>query len=143
MRLSHACRAINVRFDDPNLVSCAGLVPVMALAQRCGLARLLAERLTITAKGGANAALKVLAVVAGMVCGADSIDDMDLLRHGGMGRLFDGVRAPSTLGTFLRCFTFGHVRQLDSVAAAVLTELAGRAPLLPGAESVTFLDLDD
>src|SRR5829696_10183344 len=113
MRLSHACRAINVRFDDPNLVSCVGLVPVMALAQRCGLARLLAERLTITAKGGANAALKVLAVVAGMVCGADSIDDMDLLRHGGMGRLFDGVRAPSTLGTFLRCFTFGHVRQLD------------------------------
>src|SRR5690349_23701514 len=101
MRLSHARRAISVRFDDPNLVSCAGLVPVMALAHRCGLARLLAERLTIAATGGANAAAKVLALVAGMVCGADSIDDMDLLRHGGMGRLFDGIRAPSTLGTFL------------------------------------------
>ena len=101
MRLSHARRAIVARFDDPNLVSCAGLVPVMALAQRCGLATLLAGRLKIAAKGGANAAVKVLALVAGMVCGADSIDDMDLLRHGGMGRLFTGVRAPSTLGTFL------------------------------------------
>jgi hypothetical protein len=109
MRLSHARAAITARFDDPNLVSCAGLVPVMALAERCGLATLLAERLTIAAKGGVNAAAKILAVVAGMVCGADSIDDMDLLRHGGMGRLFTGVRAPSTLGTFLRCFTFGHI----------------------------------
>jgi hypothetical protein len=101
MRLSHVRRAINVRFDDPNLVSCAGLVPVMALTQRCGLDTLLRERLTIAAKGGANAAVKVLALVAGMICGADSVDDMDLLRHGGMGRLFAGVRAPSTLGTFL------------------------------------------
>ena len=82
MRLSHARRAISVRFDDPNLVSCAGLVPVMALADRCGLARLLSERLTIAAKGGANAAVKVLALIARMVCGADSIDDLDLLRHG-------------------------------------------------------------
>jgi hypothetical protein len=143
MRLSHACRAINVRFDDPNLVSCAGLVPVMALAQRCGLARLLAERLTITAKGGANAALKVLAVVAGMVCGADSIDDMDLLRHGGMGRLFDGIRAPSTLGTFLRAFTFGHVRQLDAVAAGLLARLAAATPVLPDAREVVLVDIDD
>src|SRR4029079_13785187 len=116
MRLSHARRAISARFDDPNLVSCAGLVPVMALAQRCGLAALLAERVRITAQGGANVVAKVLAVVAGMVAGADSIDDTDLLRHGGMGRLFTEVRAPSTLGTFLRCFTFGHVRQLDAVA---------------------------
>ena len=143
MRLSHACRAISVRFDDPNLVSCAGLVPVMALAQRCGLARLLAERLTITAKGGANAALKVLAVVAGMVCGADSIDDMDLLRHGGMGRLFDGVRAPSTLGTFLRCFTFGHVRQLDAVAAGLLARLAAATPVVPDADQLVLVDIDD
>src|SRR5215210_9479381 len=143
MRLSHGCRAVSVRFDDPNLVSCAGLVPVMALAQRCGLARLLAERLTITAKGGANAALKVLALVAGMVAGADSIDDMDLLRHGGMGRLFDGVRAPSTLGSFLRTFRFGHVRQLDAVAARLLANLASHTPLLRAADRVTLVDLDD
>jgi Transposase DDE domain group 1 len=143
VRLSHARRAISVRFDDPNLVSCAGLVPVMALADRCGLARLLTERLTITAKGGANAAAKVLALVAGMVAGADSIDDMDLLRHGGMARLFAGIRAPSTLGTFLRCFTFGHVRQLDAVAAGLLTRLAAATPVLPDADQLVFVDLDD
>ena len=84
---------------------------------------------------GPNAQLKVPALVAGMVAGADSIDDMDLLRHGGMGRLFGGVRAPSTLGTFLRSFTFGHVRQLDAVASRLLVDLAARAPLLPGADA--------
>jgi len=62
-------------------------------------------------KGGANATAKILTLVAGMVAGADSISDMRVLRHGGMGRLFDGVRAPSTLGTFLRCFTFGRARR--------------------------------
>ena len=143
MRLSHARAAITARFDDPNLVSCAGLVPVMALAQRCGLATLLAERLKIAATGGVNAAAKILALVAGMMCGADSIDDMDLLRHGGMSRLFDGVRAPSTLGTFLRAFTFGHVRQLDAVAAGLLARLAAATPVLPDADQVTFVDVDD
>ncbi len=101
MRLSHARRAISARFDDPNLVSCAGLAAVLALATRCGLPRLLAQRLTLTGAGAANAAGKVVALVAGMVAGADSISDMDLLRHGGMTRLFDGVRAPSTLGHVL------------------------------------------
>ena len=143
MRLSHARRAISARFDDPNLVSCAGLVPVMALAARCGLEMLLAAGLTVVGKGTANAAGKVLALVAGMVAGADSISDMDLLRHGGMTRLFDRVRAPSTLGTFLRRFTFGHVRQLDAVAARLLARLTVAAPILPGAATVAFLDLDD
>jgi hypothetical protein len=143
VRLSHARRAIDVRFDDPNLVSCAGLVPVMALAQRCGLAALLVDRLTIIAKGGANAATKILALVAGMVCGADSITDMDLLRHGGMGRLFAGVRAPSMLGTFLRLFTFGHVRQLDAVAAGLLARLAAATPVLPDADQLVLVDIDD
>jgi hypothetical protein len=143
MRLSHARTAITARFDDPNLVSCAGLVPVMALAQRCGLATLLAQRLTITAKGGANAAAKILALVAGMVAGADSITDMDLLRHGGMNRLFDGIRAPSTLGTFLRLFTFGHIRQLDAVAAGFLARLAAATQVLPDAAQVVFVDIDD
>jgi hypothetical protein len=115
----------------------------MALARRCGLAVLLADRLTIAAKGGANGALKILAVIAGMVCGADSIDDMDLLRHGGMARLFAEVRAPSTLGTFLRLFTFGHVRQLDAVAAGLLARLAAATPVLPNAEQVVLVDIDD
>jgi hypothetical protein len=143
MRLSHARAAISVRFDDPNLVSCAGLVPVMALAARCGLTVLLVEGLTLAGKGTANAATKITALIAGMVAGADSISDMDLLRHGGMGRVFDGVRAPSTLGTFLRRFTFGHVRQLDAVAAGLLARLAAATPLLPGADQIAFVDIDD
>jgi hypothetical protein len=130
-------------FDDPNLVSCAGLAPVLTLAARAGLHELVAQRLTLAGPGTANGALKVTALVAGMVAGADCIDDMDLLRHGGMDRLFAGVRAPSTLGTFLRTFTFGHVRQLDAVAARVLAGLASRTPLLAGAEAIAYLDVDD
>jgi hypothetical protein len=143
MRLSHGSSALSATFDDPNLVSVGGLAPVVALAESCRLGDLVGEKLTLKAKGGVNAPLKVPALVAGMVAGADSIDDMDLLRHGGMDRLFAGIRAPSTLGTFLRSFTFGHVRQLDSVAAAFLTALAAVTPLLAGAGQVTYLDLDD
>ncbi len=143
MRVSHAFRDISAVFDDPNLVSCAGLAPVLSLAGRAGLSDLVADRIRINGEGGANAQLKVPALVAGMVAGADSIDDMDLLRHGGMGRLFTGVRAPSTLGTFLRTFTFGHVRQLDAVAAGLLCGLARSAPILSGADRVCFLDVDD
>lgn len=143
MRVSHELSAGCASFDDPNLVSCAGLAPVLALAERCGLGGLVAALLTLTGVGAANAHLKVSALVAGMVAGADSIDDMDVLRHGGMGRLFVGVRAPSTLGTFLRAFTFGHVRQLDKVAARFLGNLAATVRLLPGADQVAYLDIDD
>ena len=83
---------------------------------------------------GHAAGLKVSALVAGMVAGADSIADMAVLRHGGMGRLFTGVRAPSTLGTFLRSFRFGHVRQLDAVATRFLTGLARHAPIISTGE---------
>jgi hypothetical protein len=82
-------------------------------------------------------------LIAGMIAGADCIHDMDLLRHGGMDRLFTDVRAPSTLGTFLRVFTFGHVRQLDAVAAALLARLAAATPILPDLSTVAFLDIDD
>jgi len=77
-----------------------------------------------------NAHLKVACLVAG-----DSIDDMDVLRHGAMSELFAGIRAPSTLGSFLRSFTWGHVRQLDAVARRMLAELARQTPLLPGGEA--------
>ena len=143
MQVSHSPGQVLAVFDDPNLVSCAGLAPVLALAQRCGLAELVDDKLTLPAGGGVNAHLKVPGLIGGMVAGADSIDDMDLLRHGGMDRLFGGVRAPSTLGTFLRAFTFGHVRQLDSVAARMLAELAARTPLLAGADQVAYVDVDD
>src|SRR5665648_801784 len=137
------CQNLSASFDDPNLVSCAGLVPVMALAGRAGLHDLAATHVRVPESAGANPAVKVAALVAGMVAGADSIDDMDLLRHGGMGRVLTAGRAPSTLGTFLRSFTFGHVRQLDAVASRLLVNLAGRAPLLAGADQVTYLDIDD
>ena len=139
MRLSHARWQITARFDDPNLVSCAGLVAVSALAARVGLPRLL-ERLTVPVP---NAAAKLTAVVLGMVAGADSITDLDLLRHGGMRRLFAGIRAPSTLGTFLRAFTFGHVRQLDAIAARLLPALMQTTPLLAQVDQLAYLDIDD
>ncbi len=140
MRVSHSFRAISATFDDPNLVSCAGLAPVLALAERAGLARLVGQHVKIGKPGGVTPHLKVPALVAGMVAGADSIDDMDLLRHGGMGRLFNGVRAPSTLGTFLRSFTFGHVRQLDAVHTRVLAGLATVVPrLLAGVDGLADL----
>jgi hypothetical protein len=137
------CHSVTARFDDPNLVSCAGLAPVLALAERAGLPQLAGEHVQISKPGGLNPDLKVPCLVAGMVAGADSIDDMGLLRHGGMSRLFAGVRAPSTLGTFLRTFTFGHIRQLDAVASRLLINLADLAPLLPGAAELAYIDIDD
>jgi hypothetical protein len=118
VQLSHTSAATSAVFDDPNLVASTGLVPVMSLADSAGLAALAADHLSVPTDKGANAGLKVSSLVAGMVAGADSIDDMSLLRHGGMGRVFKGAYAPSTLGSFLRSFTFGHVRQLDAVASS-------------------------
>jgi len=133
IRWMRVCHSVTATFDDPNLVSCAGLAPVLELAERAGLHDLVAEHVRINKPGGVNAWVKVVALVAGMIAGADSIEDMGLLRHGAMRRLFTGVRAPSTLGTFLRVFTFGHVRQLDAVASRLLISLSRRARVLPGA----------
>src|SRR3954467_13719018 len=132
MQLCHTSAATSAVFDDPNLVSSAGLVPVVMLARSAGLQELAQTHLTVPTHKGANAGLKVTSLVAGMVAGADSIDDMALLRHGGMGRVFTNAYAPSTLGSFLRSFTFGHVRQLDAVAARFLLALAGVARLFTG-----------
>jgi hypothetical protein len=144
VQLSHVAAVRSARFDDAGLVSSAGLVPMLALAERAGLSQLVGEHLSVPGAAGSSAGAKVATVVAGMVAGADSISDMGLLRHGAMGRLFTGVRAPSTLGTFLRAFRFGHVRQLDAVAARVLAGLAGHSPMLPtGSSGVTYLDVDD
>lgn len=134
---------MSVVFDDPNLVSVAGLVPVLALARRAGLQGLAGERLSVPGPAGAHAGGKVTALVAGMVAGADSIEGMGLLRHGGMGRLFTGLRAPTTLGTHLRAYAFGHVRQLDAVAARFLAGLARNSPLLRGGDQIAYLDIDD
>jgi Transposase DDE domain group 1 len=142
MRLSHDPLRISASFDDPNLVSRGGLVPVMALAERAGLQALVRRHVAIAAKTGAYPEVKAGCLVAGMAAGADSIDDMGLLRHGAMPDLFGGVRAPSTLGSFLRSFTWGNVRQLEKAGRELLAELARQAPLLPGAGQLAFVDID-
>jgi Transposase DDE domain group 1 len=143
MQLSHGRPVAVAVFDEPNLVSAAGLVPVMGLARAAGLRQLADDHLSVPTDKGANAGLKVSSLVAGMTVGADSLDDMALLRHGGMGMVFDSAYAPSTLGSFLRSFTFGHVRQLDAVASRFLLGLAQQTPLTAGVDEYTLVDVDD
>lgn len=130
MQLSHTPPVVSATFDDPNLVSAAGLVPLMALAEHAGLRALGDEHLSVPTDKGANAGTKLAALVAGMAAGADSIEDLGLLRHGAMGKLFDRPYAPSTLGSFLRSFSFGHVRHVDAVASRFTLALAQRTGLL-------------
>ena len=124
---------LRVCFDDERVVSDAGVVLAATLAGRLGI-ELLAQRLVRLRRerpGAANVGRKVMAVVYAMVLGADSIDDCELLRAGRTRRLLGGwIPAPSTLGTFLRAFTFGHVRQLDKLLAESLQRAwtAGAGP---------------
>lgn len=133
-----------IRFDDPNLLAYAGLEPLARLARVTRLDALADEHLSVPTDKGANAGLKVTSLVAGMIAGADSIDDMALLRHGAMNRILERPYAPSTLGSFLRAFSFGHVRQLDAVASRLLANLAARTPLVAGINTGRVLvDVDD
>src|SRR5512133_3578572 len=145
VRLSQSWRRAAVRFDEENLVSCAGLVPVMQLAEDTGLGDLVADAVVIDdppiRSTGVNPAGQISSIVAGMAAGADSIDDLDLLRHGGMGEVFGGVYAPSTLGSFLRAFTWGHTRQLAAAAREWLGRLAGCTPVLAGVEQMAYVDI--
>lgn len=127
-------------FDDANLVSAAGLVPVLALAEGGGLSRVVGEPSTLPV---ASVVAKVGTVVAGMLAGADSIDDLDVLRAGGTARVVGGVRAPSTIGTLLRSLTHGHVLQLHSAGRGLLDGLAGRVPGLVATSDLVFVVVDD
>jgi len=146
VKVSHNFMAASAVFDDEHLVSCAGLVPVMTLAAQTGLSQLLADKVRFTCEriksGAANPAPKLTTLIAGMCAGADSIDDLDLVRSGGMKTLFGGVYAPSTIGTLLREFTFGHARQLESVLREHLGSLCQRVDLLPGGDERAFIDID-
>jgi hypothetical protein len=142
VRLRHDAPVARATFDDPNLVSCAGLVPVMRMAQQAGLHDAVADRVRLPTDKGSNPAGKVATIIAGMLAGADSIDDLNIARHGGMRSLFTSVYAPSTLGSFFRTFTHGHVRQLQAAARDTLIGLTDRAPLLAGADILTFVDID-
>src|SRR5215211_8250461 len=109
---------VRVKFDDDRVVSDAGLLLLVTVAARLGIEELAERFVRLRPKrpGAANAGRKVMSVVFAMALGADSIDDCDVLRSGRTRRLLGGwVAAPSTLGTFLRAFTFGHVRQLDAL----------------------------
>jgi hypothetical protein len=142
VRLLHTLAKTRATFDVPILVSHAGQVPLAALAERTGLHDLAGAHVRPGGDQGANAGLKVACLAAGMAAGADSIDDMDLLRHGAMETLFGGARAPSTLGSFLRSFTWGNVSQLNRAHREFLANLTREAPLLAGAGTLAFIDID-
>jgi hypothetical protein len=122
-------------FDEAHLVSCAGLAPVMALAEQAGLSALLAERVKLgtrwVASAGVNPAGKVTSIIAGMAAGADCVDDLGVVGSGGMRQQFGGVYAPATLGSVLRAFTYG-----TQMVMALLPHVnrSGRVPSLPHEE---------
>ena len=140
------------RVDDPNLVSSAGLLPVVGLAKSAGLAALVQERLSVPTDKGANAGLKVTSLVAGMVAGADSIDDMAFCGTVGCAGSSPRLRTLD-LGLFLRAFTFDDVRPAPTaVASRFVIGLADQTPLMgsPRAESAqttgtghVLVDVDD
>ncbi len=140
--VSRGIDRIEVTFDEPNLVANAGLLLVATLVVRLGLERLINATVHFSGRiGGAMPGRKVLTLVHAMVAGGSHIDHADMLRSGAtQSVLSHRVMAPSTLGSFLRAFTFGHVRQLDRV----LCEALRRAWTLgagPGSECLV-IDLD-
>jgi len=143
---SHAWTVDSAVFDETNLISAAGLIPVMELAEQAGLSDLLDEHVHFGCErvkaGAANPTPKLTSIIAGMAAGADSIDDLDVVRSGGMRQVFTGVYAPATLGILLREFTFGHAAQLAVVLRRHLLALAERTTVLDGIEQQAFVDID-
>src|SRR5215208_6111050 len=123
---------VAVEFDDERAVADAGIVLMATLARRLGIETLVDQSVDLGDRpGAANAGTKVMTLVSAMALGADCIENCDLLRAGRTGQVLGhAVAAPSTLGTFLRAFTFGHVRQLDRVLADTLARAwqAGAGP---------------
>lgn len=142
MRSSHSLDRLETAFDDDRLVADAGLVLPATLAQRLGLRQLVDRHLDLgPAVGRANAGDKLLSLVMSALAGGDCIDDADALRAGGTERILGfTLKAASTLGTFLRSFRWGHVRQLDAVSRELLRR-AWAAGAGPGAGPLT-IDLD-
>ena len=133
-------------FDEDNLVSHAGLIPLLELAEQAGLSRLLDEHVRFTSErvksGAANSTAKLTSIIAGMAAGADNIDGLDVVRAGGSKKVFGGVYACATLGIFLREFTHGHSLQLAAVLRRHLVALAGQTPVLRGIGDRAFIDID-
>jgi hypothetical protein len=141
VRASHELTRVAVSYDESNLMSAAGLLPAAALTQKLGLAELIDARLRL-ARHGANSATKALTVIGSMLAGGDSIDDVALLDVGAGRALFDGYRAPSTIGTWLRDFRWSNARQLDAVTRELLARLwaAGAGPDDPAGPLTIDLD---
>ncbi|WP_276971552.1 transposase, partial [Ferrimicrobium acidiphilum] len=138
----HTPAAIEVTFDDENLVANAGLLLVSTLASKLGLADVITDKVDLTGRvGGANPASKSLTLIHAMVAGASHIDHVDMLRAGASSKVLPfHVVAPSTLGTYLRSFTFGHVRQLDEVIEEELAK-AWSLGMAPGDDPLV-IDID-
>ena len=133
-----------VLFDDPNSVANAGLILVGTLIRKLGLEALINEWVCLdsTRPGGAAPGRKVLTMVCAIIAGATHIDHVDILRAGSTRRVLPfRVMAPSTIGTFLRAFTFGHVRQLDAVADRTLQRAWGLGAGPAAGEALT-VDVD-
>ena len=137
---------IHVAFDDHRLVANAGLILPVTLAHRLGLSELVDCHVDLgDAPGRANGGDKMLTLVVSALAGGDCIDDADALRAGGTGQVLGcSVKAPSTLGTFLRSFRWGHARQLDRVGREVLARAwaAGAGPGNDQFNDQLTIDLD-
>ena len=142
MLTRHHPDRIRVAFDDHRLVANAGLILPTTLARRLGLPQLSERCFDLgRAPGRANTGDKLMTLVASALAGGDCIDDADVLRSGGTASVIGGtVKAPSTLGTFLRSFRWGHVRQLDRVSRELLARAwqAGAGP----SDAPLTIDLD-
>ena len=143
MKASHKIDRASVTFDDPNLVANAGLTLTGTLMTRLGLIDVIDERVRLHGRvGGANPGIKAATVISALLAGADCIDDVDVLRAGASGQVCaHELRAPSTIGTWLRAFSWGHVRQLDAAAGELLRR-AWAAGAGPGPDEPVTIDID-
>jgi len=142
MRSSHSLDSFAVTFDDEHAVAGAGLILTATLAQHLGLRQLFDDHVDLgDAPGHANVGAKAMTLIHSALAAGDSIEDADALRAGSAGAVLGhAVPAPSTLGTFLRSFTWGHARQLDKVSGLLLAR-AFAAGAGPGEGPVT-VDMD-
>ena len=141
MQASHNLERVSVSFDDDTLLPNGGLAVAASLAQKLGVADLVDEHVTIDGEAGANGGAKAATVIGAALAGGDCIDDTDVLRAGATGRVFDEVRAPSTVGIWLRSFAWAAVRQLDRVTRQLLGR-AWAAGLGPDLDADLTIDVD-
>ncbi|MDP8977814.1 MAG: IS1380 family transposase, partial [Actinomycetota bacterium] len=141
VKASHNLARVSVTFDEDHLAPSGGLAVAGLLAQRLGVAELVDEHVTLSGDGAGNGGAKALTVVGSALAGGDCIEDVDVLRAGATPLLFDEVRAPSTVGTWLRLFVWAAVRQLDRVTRELLRR-ARAAGLGPDPDADLTIDID-